>query len=322
ILNALVSPARRSAPAGAKAGAEVAMRSQFAPRVARLLPIAIASIVLLAPVRAQQGSRLTLDRLTAQPSVFGTSPISPAWSPDGEALAFAWNDAGLPLRDVWIARAASGAPTRLTDMAKVALEPEPSATDPNEQLAERVAARARPGVTAVAWAPDGASLAFVYRGDVYRIGRDGSRLKRVTRGGRGRADLQFSPDGAFISFLQDGDVWLWSTKTNEGAAATRIGVPPLSTIAGARYTRPAVEVSEYSGSPDSRRIAVQIDDRSRVRKVPIANFLPLDTEIKFVRRDYPGDHDWVRNVAMLAIADGRLEPIDLPDKTDRRINTI
>src|SRR5262249_3328470 len=63
-------------------------------------------------------------------------------------------------------------------------------------------------------------------------------------------------------------------------------------------------------------------DRSRVRKVPIANFLPLDTEIKFVRRDYPGDHDWVRNVAMLAIADGRLEPIDLPDKTDRRINTI
>src|SRR5439155_25344725 len=69
-------------------------------------------------------------------------------------------------------------------------------------------------------------------------------------------------------------------------------------------------------------IAVQIDDRSRVRQVPVVNFLAPETEIKLVRRDYPGDHDWVRSVALLAVADGRLQSIDLPEKTDRRISNI
>src|SRR3954468_2018578 len=145
------------------------MCSRIAPRLA---PLAVALVALLAPVHAQPPRPLTLDRLTAQPSLFGTPPISPAWSPDGEDLAFAWNEAGLPLRDVYVARAAGGQPTRVTDMAKAAPDPEGAATDPNEQLAERVAARARPGVTEVAWARDGSSLAFLYRGDIYRVGRD------------------------------------------------------------------------------------------------------------------------------------------------------
>ena len=289
---------------------------------ARLALVLVATLVPLSSIEAQRSASLTLDRLTAQPSLFGTAPIAPAWSPDSTRLAFAWNDAGLPLRDVWVAAASGGAPTRITDMARTFPYPEPTATDPDLQLAERIAARARGGVTDLTWERSGRTIVFAYRGDLFRVGADGSALSRLTRDGGGRSDLTFSPDGRLLSWLQDGDLWLWNQQTDQRAAATRIGVPPLSTTAGARYTRPDVEVSAYRWSPDGRHIAVEIDDRTRVRKVPIANFLASDTEIKMVRRDYPGDHDWVRTVGLISLADGRLNVVDLPDPTDRRISNI
>ena len=281
----------------------------------------VGALVSASSVGAQR-TALTLERLTAQPSLFGTPPISPAWSSDGTELAFAWNDAGLPLRDVWVAAAAGGAPRRLTDLARAFPYPEPSATDASDQLAARVAARARGGVTDVTWTTNGREIVFAYRGDLFRVAADGSGLTQLTRAPGGRGGLAFSPDGTFLSWLQDGDLWLWNQKTNESTRATRIGMAPLSTIAGARYTRPDVEVSAYRWSPDSRHVMVQVDDRSQVRKIAIPNFLAPDTEIKYVRRDYPGDHDWVRAVGLVAIADGGLRMIDLPEKTDRRMGNV
>lgn len=218
------------------------MRSRSIRRVVVLLAGALVSA---ASVGAQPRTALTLDRLTAQPSLSGTAPISPAWSSDGMQLAFAWNDGGMPLRDVWVVAATGGTPRRVTDMARAFPYPEPSATDPDTQLAERVAARARGGVSGVTWVPNRAEIVFAYRGDLFRVAADGSGLTRLTQTPAGRGELAFSPDGAFLSWLQEGDLWLWNQKTNESARATRIGMPPLSTIAGARYTRPDVEVSAY-----------------------------------------------------------------------------
>jgi dipeptidyl-peptidase-4 len=295
------------------------MRSHRTIHVATIL---LAAMVPLSSSRAQAPAPLTLARLTAQPSLFGTAPIAPVWSHDGARIAFAWHDAGLPLRDVWVAAATGGAPTRITDMARTFPYPPATAKDPDAQLAERVAARARGGVTDVAWTPDGRELVFVYRGDLFRVGADGSGLTRLTTTGAGRSELAFSPDGRFLSWLQDGDLWLSNQQTEESAPLTRIGAPPLSTIPGARYTRPDVEISSYRWSPDSRHVAVQIDDRTRVRKIAIPNFLAPDTEIKMVRRDYPGDHDWMRSVGLIAISDGRLRTIELPEKVDRRASNI
>jgi dipeptidyl-peptidase 4 len=295
------------------------MRSHRTRDVVVLL---VGALVAVIPIRAQQRTALTLERLTAHPSLSGTPPTSLAWSPDGNQLGFAWNDTGFPLRDVWVAAVAGGAPRRVTDIARAVPYPEPSAADPDDQLAERVAARARSGVTEVTWAPNGRDLVFAYRGDLFRVAADGSGLTRLTRTPAGRTELSFSPDGTFLSWLEDGDLWLWNQKTNERTRATQIGKPPLSTIAGARYTRPDVEISTYRWSPTSRHVMAQVDDRTYVRKIAIPNFLAQDTEIKWVRRDYPGDHDWVRAVAILAITDGRLRTVDLPEKTDRRISSV
>ena len=47
---------------------------------------------------------LTVERLAAMPSLIGTAPVGPVWSPDGTRLAFLWNDQAMPFHDVWVSR--------------------------------------------------------------------------------------------------------------------------------------------------------------------------------------------------------------------------
>ena len=295
------------------------MRSRCIRRVVVLF---VGALVSASSVGTQPRTALTLDRLTAQPSLFGTPPISPAWSSDGTQLAFAWNDAGLPLRDVWVAAAAGGAPKRVTDMGRAFPYPEPSATNPDDQLAARVAARARGGVSEVAWATNGREIVFAYQGDLFRVAADGSGLTRLTQAAGGRRELAFSPNGAFLSWLQDGDLWLWNEKTNESTRATRIGIAPLSTIAGARYTRPGrggerVPLVARQSPRHGADRRPQPGAQDRDSQLPRAGH---GDQIRPPR--LPGDHDWVRAVGLVAIADGGLRMIDLPEKTDRRMSNV
>ena len=59
-----------------------------------------------APALAQAPAMpLTIERVASLPSLIGTAPASPVWSPDGRRVAFLWNDQGWPGRNVWIVNA-------------------------------------------------------------------------------------------------------------------------------------------------------------------------------------------------------------------------
>ena len=68
------------------------------------------------PIHGQVTSpaQLTVERVAALPSIIGTAPASPTWSPDSRMLAFRWNDAGWPFRDLWLV-AADGTGLRRAD---------------------------------------------------------------------------------------------------------------------------------------------------------------------------------------------------------------
>ena len=59
------------------------------------------------------------------------------------------------------------------------------------------------------WAPDAKRLAFVHRGQIYRVGVDGAGLRRLTRDG-GTAPA-WSPDGKRIAFARDGSIYVMTT---------------------------------------------------------------------------------------------------------------
>ena len=80
------------------------------------------ALVLLAPLAflpAQAPSRtpLTVARIVATPTITGTAPAAPAWSPDSRTLAFLWSDRAMPARDLWVVGRDGSGRRRLTPVA-------------------------------------------------------------------------------------------------------------------------------------------------------------------------------------------------------------
>src|SRR5262249_61344841 len=93
--------------------------------------------------RAEEVFPLTLERIVARsPALAGTSPSAPAWSSDGQWLAFLWNGHALPAREVWVV---GGDGTRLRR-----LSPEATASTP--------------AVAGLGWVPGGAGLICIAGG--------------------------------------------------------------------------------------------------------------------------------------------------------------
>jgi dipeptidyl-peptidase-4 len=286
-----------------------------------------AIVVLAAAVRWQapvtaQNAPLTVERLAALPSLIGTAPAGPVWSPDASRLAFLWNDQAMPFRDVWVVAAGGGAPRKLTDLkGEPRLAALPAALpiqDDFQVMTAAAADRLRPGATEAVWTPDGKNLIVSCEDRLYRVNADGGASPRLELPPAVRTALSFSPNGRFLSWIQDGDLWLWNQETNAVSQATHAGVPPIGSIPGSAYTHPDAEFTLPKWSPDSRAIAMHWDDRRRVRKLLFPDYLGEQVRITELRRDVPGDSDQIRGVAIVSVDRGQVRSIDLPDATDRR----
>lgn len=247
---------------------------------------------------------LTVDRLVAQPSITGTTPLSVTWSHDNRHLAFLWSDAGLPGREIWIV---DGDGTHL----------------------RRLSAPSAQSIGEFVWTPDATAVVFLRGGDVWRkavaAGSD-EDAQRLTTVGGDMAHLAISPDGTYASFLKDGDLWLLRLATHELKRATRVGVPSIASVPYGEYNRPDVEIGAYiwggptyAWSPDSRTIAVHHVDRRDLHKVPFPYYLGDETQPNPIRRNYPGDPNESRTLGFLDVASGELRLLELPDPTANRI---
>lgn len=245
---------------------------------------------------------LTLERLLAAPSLAGTSPRAPTWSPDSARLAFLWDDAARPAREVWLVEADGTGLRRLTDPVEGA-----------------------GGVGELAWLPDGGGLVFLRSGHLWHSDLDG-RTRRLTEAAGPRSDLAVSPDGRLASFLEDGDLWLLDLDSGALRRLTRVAVPSLSEVTLGRYARREVEIGPYvwggptyAWAPDGRTIAVHHVDRRGMGQVPFPDYLGEETRPNPVRRSYPGDPNSARRVGLVSVDDGALTLLDLPDPTATRV---
>lgn len=221
-------------------------------------------------------------------------PGFPTWTQDGSRLAFLWDGEGGTRRDVWIADRGAESPRRVT-------------APPHARFAE------------IVWSPSAMSLIVADEMALNELDVGGGQLNALTPAGAPKIALSFSPDSRYLSFLESGDIWLLDRETEELERATQIGLPPIGTVPGARYFRPDMECSSYSWSPTGKHIALQIDDRRAVRQVRIPNYLGKETTCNSLRRDFPGDNDHVRAVAIYTVVSGELRTVALPEPTNRRI---
>jgi dipeptidyl-peptidase-4 len=269
---------------------------------------------------AQPVAPLTLEQVTARPSIIGTTPASPAWSPDSRRFVFAWNDRGLPFRDLWIAAADGSGLSRLTDLARTHPAPEPPTGRSTMALSAQAAARARTGVNEYLWLGDNRTVLFTSSGATFRVNADSGGPARIELGGPA-ANLSLSPDGTRLAFLRDGDLWLWPLDASAAPERlTRVAVAGIARVPLGTYNRADVEIGAgiwgaswrpFAWAPDGRTIALHQVDRRHIRRVPFPSYLGDETIANELRRGYPGDENERRTLHLLDVATRRLRPITL-----------
>lgn len=269
--------------------------------------LTLAAVSQLGPslAHADAPPPLTVARIVSRsPSLFGTSPSSPAWSPDGKALAFLWNDQAMPARDIWLVERDGAVPRRLTHAADAG----------------------GGAVSEFVWAANG-TLLYLSGGEVHRINIDGGAAQTLTPGKAERVGLSVSPDGKMAGYLQDGDLWLLSLSGSSPVQATHVGVKPIGKVPLGTYYHPDVEIggadwgetTAYAWSPDSKHIAVHYVDRRGVRRFPIPYYLTSDAILNELRRGAPGDVNELRTVGLLDVATRKLRLLELPNTSASRI---
>lgn len=264
---------------------------------------ALVLLLLSGQTAASQDSELTIGRIVSQPSISGTSPSTPTWSPDSSRLAFLWNNSALPRREIWVVDGDG------TGLRQVTRETEGTG-----------------GVGQFAWTSDGKGLIYIRSGEVWRVNAKGGNGVRLTVTGGGKSDLAVSPDGRYASYLQEGDLWMLDLNSRLLTRLTNVGVPSIASVPVGRYNRPDVEIGPYvwggptyKWAPDSHTIAVHYVDRRKMRIVPFPYYLGKETEVNNHRRGYPGDPNEHRTVGICDVTTHDLTLLDLPNPTSNRI---
>jgi len=255
------------------------------------------------------------ERIVSLPALAGTPPDGAVWSPDSARLAFVWNDAGMPFRDIWVVQADSGPARRLTRLAPDSAPP----PAPGQSLAEmraRVARRADTGIGRVVWTPDGSALVFAHQGRLLRVAVDGSApgpyFGDVERAAGVQSAPVFSPDGGKLSWIEDFDLWMRDLADGAERRVTDSGTGPIGRVATGSYHRPDVEIARHAWSADGRWLAWQVIDRRAVRRVPIPSWLQAaEPFLHEVRRPYPGDRDRRVQLWVLDTDSGERRRLDL-----------
>jgi dipeptidyl-peptidase-4 len=290
---------------------------------------AVAAACSPPPTPPAPRSSLPLERVASLPSLIGTAPASPVWSPDGARIAFLWNDAGWPLKQAWVADADGTGRRQLTDVARTEPDAPGAAT---AVLAARMAARAQPGITEVLWASS-RELIYVHRGGLFgQPVEPPGPATRIAAAETGVSDVMLAPDRTRLAFLRDGDLWLLPRSAGPTASAQRLtalGVAGPGRLPLGTYNRADREVgtgvwgadwAPYAWSPDGGRIAFHAVDRRHLRTVPFPSYLGDETVVNELRRGYPGDENERRTLHVIDLATRTVADLGLPEPGRRGVS--
>ena len=219
------------------------------------LPCLLLSCLLLvaaSPVPgAAEENKLTFD------VVFGDNPggLVPnafAWSPDGETLAYLWDDGDG--KALWLLDVAGG----------------------ERRAAVREGGGALVELAAYHWAPVGDGLLIESGGDLYLLEPAGKAARRLTETEEEETDPKFSPDGGTVTFIRDYDLWALDLASGDEAALTGDGVANeiLNGVTDWVYWEEiwGRDSTGYWWSPEGDRIAYYRFDESPVGTYPLVDF--------------------------------------------------
>jgi dipeptidyl-peptidase-4 len=241
---------------------------------------------------------VTLADAYSLPMIYGSPPGSIKWADDNKTFAFLWNEEGGLRRDIFVSR--PGEPLfQLTDSSRIGPLPVEDDERPKEDV--DYAETMYKGVTDFDWAPDGSWLAFICRGDLFRVPASGGRPVRLTQMSQGVSSLQVTLDGRLIGFKMGPNVWAYDAQTGAIRQLTF-------------FQKDQVSVQRYRWSPDGNWLGVIISDESMYETVKMPDYTPVKgVKINELRRNNVGKPRAKLRVGIVSASGGKMVRAPLPD---------
>ena len=227
---------------------------------------------------AAQPPELTLELLFDWDAL-GALPRGLHWSPDGEALAYMWDDGdGTAL---WILTPGDGERrkvlSRLAEAAAEAESEDSEAAAENGRDEDGAGDDGLPRGLGVSWSPDGSTLLISAKGDLWTVAAEGGEARRMTDTEAEESEATWSPDGRWIAFIRDYDLHVMPASGNaEARALTTDGEENriLNGVTDWVYWEElwGRDSTGFWWSPDSTRIAYYRFDESPVGTYPLVDF--------------------------------------------------
>jgi dipeptidyl-peptidase 4 len=235
-----------------------------------------------------------LDRFYSSPSLIGTAPRNPVWSPDGRRVAFLWNTEGTNFLDIHVSDVREPTPVRYTSFPRQTVAGDSTAW-PTQRA--QLAAELDAGVSAMAWFPDGQRLVAQFRGDLWLITR-GASPRALTRTSAAESRAAFAPGRSAkaprLAFVRGGDVWTASVDGDSLIDARQI----------TQSARDGVSIESVVWSSDGTTLAVVEVDRTSIATRGIPDYLGEATTMPMIRRAFPGEDSEHRRVGIVSADSG------------------
>ncbi len=220
------------------------------------------------------GEELTLEKLYTDTPLNGVPPRAVLWSPDESVCVFLWDEDSGRTQNLHAFVPDSGAgPRKLTSFD-------------------------RQGISGFCWGRTNDEIFYLRGTSIYALDLDDLSAREIYKSKQRMRSLTLSPDGSSLSFLLGGNIWLYDLEEGTGSQVTG-------------FDGRSEGINRASWSPDSRRIAFLLQDRTGIRQVDIPQFGKEKVTLRKTPRPFPGDPDNPVKVAVLDLPEGKVRWIPL-----------